>query len=98
VFTVADSPWLAERHDYEMQRYSTPLLETYLHYVFQFHDEFVEAIAEGIWLDATDPCRPSTGLRSIHWTCFLAALQVTGTGPHQASNGKCAALPAPTAS
>ncbi len=58
VFTVAESPWLAERHDYEMQRYSTPLLETYRHYVLQFHDEFVEAIAEGIWLDAADPSRP----------------------------------------
>jgi hypothetical protein len=58
VFTVAESPWLAERHLYEMQHYSTPLLETHLHYVFQFHDEFVEAIAEGIWLDEPDPSRP----------------------------------------
>jgi hypothetical protein len=40
VFTVDDSPWLAERHHYEMQRYSTPLAETHQHYVFQFHDEF----------------------------------------------------------
>jgi hypothetical protein len=58
VFTVAESPWLTERHHYEMQLYSTPLLGTYLHYVFQFHDEFVEAIAQGIWLDAVDPSRP----------------------------------------
>jgi hypothetical protein len=58
VFTVAESPWLAERHRYEMQLYSTPLLETHLHYVFQFHDEFVEAIARGIWLDTADPSRP----------------------------------------
>lgn len=58
VFTVAESPWLAERHRYEMQLYSTPLRETYLHYVFQFHDGFVEAIAKGIWLDAADPSRP----------------------------------------
>lgn len=58
MFTVGDSPWLAERHHYEMQHYSTPLLETHLHYVFQFHDEFAEAIAEGIWLDAPDPSRP----------------------------------------
>ncbi|HUB40101.1 MAG TPA: hypothetical protein VMA72_14720 [Streptosporangiaceae bacterium] len=57
-FTVAESPWLAERHRYEMQLYSTPLLETHLHYVFQFHDEFVEAIARGIWLDTADPSRP----------------------------------------
>jgi hypothetical protein len=58
VFTVDESPWLAERHHYEMQRYSTPLLETHQHYVFQFHDEFAEAIAEGIWLDIADPARP----------------------------------------
>jgi hypothetical protein len=58
VFTVDESPWLAERHRYEMQRYSTPLLETHQHYTFQFHDEFAEAIAEGIWLDIADPARP----------------------------------------
>jgi hypothetical protein len=58
VFTVAESPWLAERHHYEMQRYSTPLLKTHQHYVFQFHDEFAEAIAEGIWLDTADPAQP----------------------------------------
>ena len=58
VFTVDKSPWLAERHHYEMQRYSTPLLETHQHYTFQFHDEFAEAIAEGIWLDIADPARP----------------------------------------
>jgi hypothetical protein len=58
VFTVAESPWLAERHHYEMQRYSTALLQTHQHYVFQFHDEFAEAIAEGIWLDTADRARP----------------------------------------
>jgi hypothetical protein len=58
VFAVDDSPWLAERHNYEMQRYSTPLAETHQHYVFEFHDEFAEAIAEGIWLDIADPARP----------------------------------------
>lgn len=58
VFTVDQSPWLAERHHYEMQRYSTPLTETHQHYVFAFHDEFAEAIAEGIWLDIADPDRP----------------------------------------
>jgi hypothetical protein len=55
VFIVDASPWLAERHQYEMQRYSTPLLETHQHYAFQFHGEFAEAIAEGIWLDLVDP-------------------------------------------
>jgi hypothetical protein len=58
VFTVDESPWLAERHNYEMQRYSTSLTDTHQHYVFQFHDEFAEAIAEGIWIDIADPARP----------------------------------------
>jgi hypothetical protein len=58
VFTVEESQWLAERHLYEMQRYSTPLLDTHQHYVFQFHDDFVEAIAAGIWLDAADRAAP----------------------------------------
>jgi hypothetical protein len=58
VFTVEESPWLAERHHYEMRLYSTALLETCQHYVFQFHDEFVEAIAEGIWPDIADPSSP----------------------------------------
>jgi hypothetical protein len=58
VFTVDDSPWLAERHRYEVQRYSTALAHTHQHYVFQFHDEFAEVIAEGIWLDIADPAQP----------------------------------------
>jgi hypothetical protein len=58
VFTVDGSPWLAERHHYEMERYSTPLLDTHQHYAFWFHDQFTEAIAEGIWLDIADPARP----------------------------------------
>lgn len=33
--------------------------------MFQFHDEFAEAIAEGIWLDAADPAQPF-GLPAQH--------------------------------
>lgn len=58
VFTVDGLPWLAERHHYELQLYSTSLLETHQHYAFWFHDQFAEAIAEGIWLDIADPARP----------------------------------------
>jgi hypothetical protein len=58
VFTVDESPWLAERHHYEVARYSTPLLDTHQHYTFAFHDEFVEAIAGGIWFDVADSARP----------------------------------------
>jgi hypothetical protein len=58
VFTVDASSWLDERHDYEVRQYSTPLTGTHQHFVFAFHDEFVEAIAEGIWLDIPDQARP----------------------------------------
>jgi hypothetical protein len=58
VYTVDRSPWLRERHDYETRHYATPLLETHRHYLFVFHDEFVEAIAAGIWLDLADRARP----------------------------------------
>lgn len=60
VYTIRDSAWLAERHAYEQEHYETPLLETYQHYLFCFHDDFVEAIAEGVWFDvasADDPFR-----------------------------------------
>ena len=52
-YEVSDSQWLNERHAYEMEYYETPLLEEYHHYVFAFHDEFVEAIAKGIWVEST---------------------------------------------
>jgi hypothetical protein len=58
VFAVDGSSWLDERHDYELRRYSTPLTGTHQHFVFAFHDQFVEAIAEGIWLDIPDQARP----------------------------------------
>ncbi|GIH14958.1 hypothetical protein [Rugosimonospora africana] len=64
VYVVGGSPWLRERHDYETRHYATPLVETHRHYVFVFHDEFIEAIAKGIWLDVADradPCGPPIG-------------------------------------
>jgi hypothetical protein len=58
VFVVDRSAWLEERHRYEVSHYATPLLDTHQHYLFQFHDEFIEAIAEGIWLDHADRSDP----------------------------------------
>ena len=55
VYEVSDSDWLIERHEYESKHYQTPLLDEYHHYLFCFHDEFVEAIAKGIWLEPTGP-------------------------------------------
>lgn len=52
VHEIRESAWLKERHAYEKRFYDTPLLEDYRHYLLVFHDEFVEAIAEGIWFEA----------------------------------------------
>lgn len=60
VYIVQDSRWLAERHAYEWTHYETPMLTSYQHYVFVFHDDFVEALAAGIWIDEppSDPLQP----------------------------------------
>ena len=51
VHLIEDSGWLEERHHYEFGHYDTSMLDRYDHYLFSFHDEFVEAIALGIWFD-----------------------------------------------
>lgn len=51
VFEIANSTWLQQRHEYENKHYQTPLLDEYVHYLFSFHDEFVEVIAKGIWFE-----------------------------------------------
>ncbi len=62
VFVIEDSPWLVERHAYEARHYRDAyefggdvdeMLRDYSHYLFRFHDEFVEAIAAGIWMDSS---------------------------------------------
>ncbi len=58
VYVVYGSGWLQERHDYEFKNYQTPLIDRYDHYLFAFHDEFIEAIALGIWLDRPDAANP----------------------------------------
>lgn len=54
VWEVEHSHWLAERHAYEDRHYRHPLIPDFTHYLFVFHDEFVEAIARGIWFHSAD--------------------------------------------
>jgi hypothetical protein len=63
VTTISNSKWLRERYEYEKRHYGAAynfngnvdeMLEEYSHYVFSFHDEFVEAIASGIWFEVDD--------------------------------------------
>jgi hypothetical protein len=59
VYEISDSPWLLECHVYESKHYQTQLTGLYLHYLFIFHDVYIEAIAEGIWFDRPDSGAPS---------------------------------------
>jgi hypothetical protein len=51
VWEVEQSDWLQERHKYEVGFYKTPLTDDYVHYLFRFHDEFIELIAKGVWFE-----------------------------------------------
>lgn len=63
IFTVQNSPWQSERYDYEKRYYGKhyefggtveEMIWDYSHYVFHFHDEFIEAIARGFWFEKND--------------------------------------------
>jgi hypothetical protein len=83
VTTISNSVWLQERYEYEKRYYGKgynfngnvdEMVMDFSHYVFSFHDEFVEVLAAGIWFesDATilgsrdlDPDHPLRGLAHI---------------------------------
>jgi len=57
---VQNSSWLKERYNYENKHYGSSyefngdvneMLSDFKHYVFSFHDEFIEVIASGIWFE-----------------------------------------------
>lgn len=63
VSEVVPSPWLQERYEYEKMYYGQAyewtgdvdeMLRDFSHYVFSFHDQFVEALSAGIWLERFD--------------------------------------------
>lgn len=60
VYKVDNSKWLRERFNYENENYGSSyefggdvneMLTDFSHYVFKFHDQFVEAIARGFWFE-----------------------------------------------
>ena len=60
VYKIENSKWLKERFEYENAVYGTSyefggnvneMLTDFQHYVFKFHDQFVEAIARGFWFE-----------------------------------------------
>jgi len=60
VYKVENSKWLKERFKYENENYGSSyefggnvneMLTDFSHYVFKFHDQFVEAVARGFWFE-----------------------------------------------
>lgn len=63
VSKVDNSSWLKERHGYESDHYGRAyefgrdvdeMLTDYSHYLFSFHDQFVEVIASGLWFEESE--------------------------------------------
>jgi hypothetical protein len=60
VYKIEKSKWLKERFDYENENYGSSyefvgnvneMLTDFSHYIFKFHDQFVEVIARGFWFE-----------------------------------------------
>jgi hypothetical protein len=84
VTTISDSVWLRERYEYEKLHYGSAynfaghvdeMLNEFSHYVFSFHDEFVEAIAAGIWFESDDSILGERALDSAHPLYGLANVE-----------------------
>jgi hypothetical protein len=75
VFTVESSRWLLERYNYEFEHYGKnqqygfgrdvgEMLDEFDHFLFLFHDEFVEVIAGGVCFETSPaPFAPGARLR-----------------------------------
>lgn len=68
---IKNSSWLGERHEYEYKHYKYSLKD-FTHYIFHFHDNFIEAIAKGIWIEPAckaifSPHHPFQGTSRDGW-------------------------------
>jgi hypothetical protein len=75
VSIVAPSLWLRERYDYEKRHYGNAyefggdvdeMLRGFSHYVFRFHDQFIEVICSGIWFEVANEPLGNRGPDSCH--------------------------------
>jgi len=75
VSEVVPSPWLLERYEYEKSHYGQAyefnadvdeMLRDFSHYVFSFHDQFVEALSAGIWFQRLDESSDSEKVSATH--------------------------------
>jgi hypothetical protein len=63
VFKIENSKWLKERFKYENENYGSSyefggnvneMLTDFNHYLFSFHDQFVEVVARGFWFEKSE--------------------------------------------
>lgn len=72
VSVVENSEWLAARYAYEISHYPDPMdnvhrmLTHFSHYLFKFHDEFVEVLASGICFEVGASSYLNKGLKEGH--------------------------------
>lgn len=75
VTTVSNSEWLRERYEYEKRHYGESynfggdvdeMPREFSHYVFSFHDQFVEVLAAGIWFESADTMLGNQEFESGH--------------------------------
>jgi hypothetical protein len=75
IFKIENSKWLTERFDYENEHYGgsyefggnvNEMLTDCSHYLFSFHDQFVEVIARGFWFEKSNKNLFKQPLQSAH--------------------------------
>lgn len=63
IYQVENSKWQKERYDYENKHYGEAyefggsieeMLTDFKHYLFVFHDQFIEVIARGFWFEKSE--------------------------------------------
>jgi len=63
IYQIENSKWQKERFDYENEHYGdayefggnvNEMLTDFKHYLFEFHDEFIEVIARGFWFEEAE--------------------------------------------
>lgn len=86
VYEVQNSAWQIERYTYEKKHYGrayefggnvNDMLSDFKHYIFSFHDQFVEVIARGFWWEEDQTSLINRPLQKGHPFLALTEEQVS---------------------
>jgi len=75
VYEIENSKWKEERYMYEKKHYGSSyewsgnveeMLSDFKHYLFKFHDEFIEVIAKGFWYEKSKTNLKNKPLQESH--------------------------------